>query len=91
MRNLRLGLSANGINLHSSLSSNYSSWLVVLINYNLLPWLCMKRIFMMLTLLISESKQSSNDIDVYLKLLVDDLKTLWDGVKCYYSHKGNLQ
>ena len=56
-RNLRLALAADGINQHSSLSSRHSTWPVVLITYNLPPWLCMKRRFMMLTLLISGPKQ----------------------------------
>ena len=77
-RNLRLGLSADGINPHSNLSSKHSSWPVVLVIYNLPPWLCMKRKFVMLTLLISGPKQPGNDIDVYLAPLIDDLKMLWE-------------
>ena len=38
-RNLRLGLSADGINPHSTLSSRYSCWPVLVVNYNLPPWL----------------------------------------------------
>ncbi|XP_058211648.1 uncharacterized protein LOC131323825 [Rhododendron vialii] len=76
-RNLRLALSADGINSHSSLSSRYSCWPVVLVIYNLPPWLCMKRKFMMLSLLISGSAQPGNDIDVFLAPLIDDLKILW--------------
>ncbi|CAL9025047.1 unnamed protein product, partial [Prunus brigantina] len=41
-RNLRLALSSNGFNPHSSLSSRYSCWPVILVTYNLPPWLCMK-------------------------------------------------
>ena len=52
-RNLRLAISADGINPHSSLSSRYSCWPVIMVTYNLPPWLCMKRKFMMLSLLIS--------------------------------------
>ena len=77
-RNLRLALSADGINPHSSLSSRYSCWPIIMICYNLPPWLCMKRKFMMLTLLLSSPRQPGNDIDLYLAPLVDDLKRLWD-------------
>ncbi|XP_062005957.1 uncharacterized protein LOC133723145 [Rosa rugosa] len=45
----------------------------------------MKRKFMMLTLLISGPKQPGNDIDVYLKPLIDDLKELWDGIDGVYD------
>ncbi|KAI5314965.1 hypothetical protein L3X38_044141 [Prunus dulcis] len=88
-RNLRLALSSDGFNPHSSLSSRYSCWPVILVTYNLPPWLCMKRKFMMLTLLISGPKQSGNDIDVYLEPLIDDLKSLWVGIRGVYdAHNG---
>ncbi|XP_073120575.1 uncharacterized protein [Henckelia pumila] len=87
-RNLRLAISADGINPHSLMSSAYSCWPVVMITYNLPPWLCMKRKFMMLTLLISGPKQPGNDIDVYLAPLVDDLKCLWEiGVDAYDAYR----
>ncbi|XP_052295799.1 uncharacterized protein LOC127901832 [Citrus sinensis] len=87
-RNLRLALSADGINPHSSLSSRYSCWPVILVTYNLPPWLCVKRKFMMLTLLISGPKQPGNDIDVYLAPLIDDLRLLWEvGVDVYDAYR----
>ncbi|XP_062006966.1 uncharacterized protein LOC133724291 [Rosa rugosa] len=87
-RNLRLALSSDGFNPHSSLSSRYSCWPVILVTYNLPPWLCMKRKHMMLTLLISGPKQPGNDIDVYLQPLIDDLKLLWVGVEVYDALRG---
>jgi hypothetical protein len=87
-RNLRLSLSADGINPFSSLSSRYSCWPVMLNTYNLPPWLCMKRKFTMLTLLISGPRQPGNDIDVYLAPLIEDLQLLWeDGVEAYDAHR----
>jgi hypothetical protein len=38
----------------------------------------MKRKFIMMPLLISGPVQVSNDIDVYLQLLIDDLLVLWE-------------
>ncbi|XP_073139031.1 uncharacterized protein [Henckelia pumila] len=59
-----------------------------MITYNLPPWLCMKRKFVMLTLLISGPRQPGNDIDVYLAPLVDGLKCLWDkGVEAYDAYR----
>ena len=52
-RNLRLALSTDGINPHSEMNSKYSCWPMILTTYNLPPWLCMRRKFMMLTMLIS--------------------------------------
>ncbi|KAI5316571.1 hypothetical protein L3X38_036278 [Prunus dulcis] len=44
---------------------------------------------MMLTLLISDPKQPGNDIDVYLEPLIDDLKSLWVGIRGVYdAHNG---
>ncbi|KAK3222201.1 hypothetical protein Dsin_009226, partial [Dipteronia sinensis] len=86
--NLRLAISTNGINPYSSLSSSYSCWPVVMVKYNLPSWLCMKRKFMMLSLLITGPHQPSNDIDVYLAPLIEDLKNLWEvGVEVYDAHK----
>lgn len=86
-RNLRLGLCTDGVNPFGSLSSQYSVWPVLLVIYNLPPWLCMKRKYMMLSLLISGPKQPGNDIDVYLEPLIEDLKKLWDeGVPVYDAY-----
>ncbi|XP_056688004.1 uncharacterized protein [Spinacia oleracea] len=86
-RNLRLALSTDGFNPFGSLSSTYSTWPVVFITYNLSPTLCMKRRYMMLSLLISGPRQAGNDIDVYLAPLIDDLKMLWEtGVEVFDAH-----
>ncbi|CAM8877143.1 unnamed protein product [Rhodiola kirilowii] len=83
-RNLRLGLCTDGVNPHENLSSQQSTWLVILVIYNLPPRLTMKRKYMMFSLLISGPRQSRNDIDVYLAPLIDDLKLLWDeGVRTF--------
>ena len=51
-RHLWLGLCKDGINPHSSQSSRYICWPVIAVIYNLPPWLCMKRRFMLLSMLI---------------------------------------
>ena len=77
-RNLRLALSADGINpFNNGLSNRYSCWPVVLVTYNLPPWLCMKRKFMMLTVLVSGPHEPGNNLDVFLQPLIDDLMKLW--------------
>ncbi|XP_017228364.2 uncharacterized protein LOC108203745 [Daucus carota subsp. sativus] len=78
-RNIRLGLATDGINLYNNgLNNRYSCWPVMLVTYNLPPWLCMKRKFMMLTTLISGPHEPGNNIDIYLQPLIDDLKKLWE-------------
>ncbi|XP_074278314.1 uncharacterized protein LOC141601906 [Silene latifolia] len=87
VRNLRLGLSTDGMNPFVSLSSLHSTWPVLLVIYNLPPWLTMKRKYIMLSLLISGPKQPGNDIDIYLAPLIDDLKKLWyEGVTAFDAH-----
>ncbi|GJS33685.1 uncharacterized protein Tco_0532067 [Tanacetum coccineum] len=88
IRNIRFGLSSDGINPFGNMSSKHSTWPVLLCVYNLPPWLCMKCKYIMMSLLIEGPKQPGNDIDVYLAPLIDDLKTLWDkGVKVYDAYK----
>ena len=82
-RNLRLGLATDGFNPFSNLSSRYSCWPVMLVTYNLPPWLCVKKENIMLTLLIPGPRQPGNDIDVYLQPLVEDLQQLWKGIQVY--------
>ncbi|XP_057422588.1 uncharacterized protein LOC130716624 [Lotus japonicus] len=88
-RNLRLGLATDGMNPYGSLSCNHSSWPVLLIIYNLSPLLCMKRKYMMLSMMIPGPKQPGNDIDVYLSPLIDDLRLLWEqGVDVLDAYSG---
>nr|GFA18617.1 hypothetical protein [Tanacetum cinerariifolium] len=76
-----------GINPFGNMSSRYSTWPVLLCMYNLPPWLCMKRKYIMMSLLISDPKQPGNDIDVYLSPLIDDMKTLWKpGIEMYDAY-----
>nr|XP_017228874.1 PREDICTED: uncharacterized protein LOC108204092 [Daucus carota subsp. sativus] len=78
-RNIRLALAADGINPHNNgLTNRYTCWPVVLVTYNLPPWLCMKRKFMMLTILVSGPHEPGNNIDVYLQPMIDDVKKLWE-------------
>ncbi|GJY72566.1 hypothetical protein Tco_0476269 [Tanacetum coccineum] len=70
------GLAVDGFNLFGNLSQSYSMWPVILTTYNLPPWLCMKESSFMLTLLIPGPKSPGKDIDVYMRLLIDDLKDL---------------
>ncbi|CAN6559926.1 unnamed protein product [Malus baccata var. baccata] len=75
-RNVRLGLATDGFNPFGVLDQTHSTWPVVVFPYNLPPWKCMKKEYMMLTLLINEDPRKS--IDVYLRPLVDELKDLWE-------------
>jgi hypothetical protein len=85
-RNLRLGLSTDKMNPFSIQNTKYSTWPVLLVNYNMAPTMCMKAKNIMLTLLIHGPKAPSNNIDVYLAPLINDLKDLSsDGIQVYDS------
>lgn len=85
-RNLRLCLSTDGMNPFSMQNTKYSVWPVMLVNYNKAPTKCMKSENIMLTMLIPGPTAPSNNIDVYLQPLVDDLLDLWnDGIQVYDS------
>ena len=62
-RNLWFGQSTDGMNPFGEQSCSHSTWPVTLCIYNLPPWLCMKRKFIMMPVLIQGPKQPGNDID----------------------------
>ena len=81
----------DGLNPFGRLSSTHSICPTTLVTYNLLPWLCMKMSFCLLSLLIPGPKQLGNDIDVYLEPLENELKLTWDqGLRTYDAHSRSL-
>jgi len=90
-RNLRLGLATNGMNPYGSLSTQHSSWPILLVIYKFPLWLCMKQKYMMLSMMISGPRQPGNDIDVYLSPLIEDFTKLWDeGVLVFDGFRNRL-
>jgi hypothetical protein len=72
--NVRLGLALDGVNLFGDLNSYHSTWLVILLNYCLPPWLVTKRYFLMLALIIRSKKSiTSGNADAYLHPLIEEL------------------
>ena len=88
-RNIRFGLSTDGMNPFSEWGSSHSTWPVTLCMFNLPSWLCMKRKYMMMPVLIQGPKQPGNDIDVYLRPLADELLLLWknEGVRVWDEYE----
>ncbi|XP_059316727.1 uncharacterized protein LOC132067483 isoform X3 [Lycium ferocissimum] len=83
-RNVRLGLSSDGFNPFRTMSISHSTWPVMLMNYNLSPWICMKSEYIMLSMIIPGPSSPGNDIDVYLQPLIAELKELWEaGIETY--------
>lgn len=83
-RNVHLGLCADSVNPYEQKRSTHSLCPVLLLNYNIPPWLTIKRFFIMLSLLIPgpEAVTAAN-FDIYLYPLLEELRELWtEGVMC---------
>ena len=83
-QNIHFALAADGVNPYKQNRSTWSTWSVLLLNYNLPPWLSTKKFFIMLALLIPGKEFVTLDVfDVYLEPLVEELLELLDGVPAY--------
>ncbi|KAM3320520.1 hypothetical protein P3S67_007720 [Capsicum chacoense] len=74
--NVRLDLSSDRFNPFRTMSIPHSTWPVMLMNYNLSPWICMKPEYIMLSMIIPAPSSPGNDIDIYLQLLIAELNKL---------------
>jgi hypothetical protein len=77
-RNIRFALSTDGMNPFDENRTAHNTWLVILMMYNLQTWLCHKRKYIMLSILIQDLKQAGINIDVFLEPLMEDMKKLWN-------------
>jgi hypothetical protein len=75
-RNIRFPLSTDGMNPFSENRIVHSTWPVILVMYNIPTWLCHKRKYLMLSILIQGPKQAGIDIDVFLESLMEDMAKL---------------
>jgi hypothetical protein len=66
------------MNLFAKRSSKHNTWPVILTIYNIPPWLCQKRKYLLLTILISRPTQPGVDMYVFLETLVEEMKKLWE-------------
>jgi hypothetical protein len=75
--NVRLALTTDGVNPFNEKSNGWSSWLILLFDYNLPPWFITKTFFNMLGLIIlgPESIKMHN-----MAPLIEELQELWKGV-----------
>ncbi len=79
-RNVCLGMAIDGVNPFGDKRSTWSTWPMILINYNVRLWLSTKKHFMMLSLIILGPRLViSEHFDTYLELLVEDFKDVMGG------------
>ena len=70
---MHLELCIDGFNPFGSFAAPYSCWLVILMVYNLPPGMCMRLKFMFLSTIIPNPNSPGQNIDVCLRLLIDEL------------------
>jgi hypothetical protein len=81
-RNMRFGIATDGFNPYGKCNSTHSCWPVVLVPYNLPPWLCMKASSLMLTLIIPG--YPGKDFHTFMQPVYDELNELFDtGMSTY--------
>jgi hypothetical protein len=85
-RSVRLGLSTDGFQPHSKASSPYSCWLVFVMAYDLPPNKYLKQGFIFLALVILGPKKSKKQLNIFLCLLMEEIKELWQEIDAYDSH-----
>jgi hypothetical protein len=85
-RSVCLGLLTDGFQPYSSDSTSYSCWPVFVMPYNLPPNKCPKEGFIFLALMISGPKEPKKQMNIFLHMLIEQLKELWQGVDAYDSH-----
>ncbi|XP_060168937.1 uncharacterized protein LOC132599669 [Lycium barbarum] len=76
--NVRLGLASDGFQPFRSSKTSYSIWPVVLIPYNLPPWLGLKQEIFIVSMLIPSPDSPGDAIDIYLQPMIEELKELWE-------------
>jgi len=73
------------------MSTNNSIWPVILVPYNLPPWLCMKQPSSILSMIIPGPRMVGNNIDVYLQPLIKELNEFWsEGIQTFDSSKNEM-
>jgi hypothetical protein len=77
-RNVWPGLTVDGFNHFENMSTSHNTWPVMLVPYNLPPWMCMKQTSFILSLVIPGPSSLGMDIDVYLQPLINELLELWN-------------
>jgi hypothetical protein len=76
-RNVRFGLSTDEMNPFNERNNDHNTWPVILSMYNIPTYLCQKRKYLLLSILISGPKQPDIDIDIFLEPLMEEMKRLW--------------
>lgn len=86
-RNFRIVLAIDDFMPFNNNNTLYSCWPIFAIPYNLPSCLCMKYEFMFMCLIIPGPDHPGPQINMMLKPLINELKTLQEGVNTYDCYK----
>ena len=76
-----LALALDGVNPFKLSNTNWSTWPVLILIYNLEPWFVTKKFLISLSILISGKRSpTATNIDVFMQPLLNELKQLWQGI-----------
>lgn len=87
-RNVYVAFCTDGFTPFGPAAKPYSCWPVMVAVYNLPPHLCMTRPFIFLSLIIPGPKSPGQNLDVFLRPLIDEMKSLWtEGIITFDAFK----
>jgi hypothetical protein len=88
-RNVRFGLSTDGMNPFGDRTSTHRTWPIILMKYNLPTWLCQKKKYILLSILIQGPKHPGIHIELLLEPLMQKMETLWkEGIDIFDGFTG---
>jgi hypothetical protein len=67
-------LSTDGINPFNERMSDHNTWPVILTMYNIPTWLCQKRKYRFLNVIVSGPQQPGFDMDVFLEPVMEEFE-----------------
>jgi hypothetical protein len=85
-RSVRLDLSTDGFHPYNTNSTLYYCLPIFVMSYNLPPNKCLNEGFILLALVIPGSKEPKKQMNIFLCLLIEELKELWQGVDTCDNH-----
>ena len=80
---MRFGLATDGVNPFGVQSTSWSTWPVIIVNYNIPPWLSIKKGHLILALIVL-GKYKVKNLDVYMEPLIDELEIPRRVITMYY-------
>ncbi|CAM8965887.1 unnamed protein product [Rhodiola kirilowii] len=75
--NVRLSLATDGFNPFGASGLSHSTWSIIIVPYNFPALICMKKELNIICLLISRPKLPGKCLNVFMRPLIDEWKSLW--------------